>query len=258
MIGLDFPIRPEWIHDVHALWQPEQPLTDLVGAALAQTMQELGGRTARRKTLTAIVRNFVRIEGRGNSRRTASEDVWVTYSRAFAPSTLAPAYLAHLISQNDVAHHAAGLIGRRSFTGDEVASRTLRQSLIAQFGERKVVTNAGSAFLHTLVYFGVLSRAETQGHFRFAKRLAIPRETFPLIVWSWWQRHLTPQIDVEAFAADPAVAFLQSAAGGLEPYWQTYQPALWVLEERFEGRRATLKHPNAAGFERALIDLVSM
>ena len=32
MIGFDFPVKPEWIHDVHALWQPEQPIGDLVQA----------------------------------------------------------------------------------------------------------------------------------------------------------------------------------------------------------------------------------
>ena len=90
MIGVDFPLRPEWIHDVHVLWQPEQPVSDLVQLALDRTMQELGGNETRRKSLTIILRYFVATEGRGQSRLTMAEDLWVAYSRAYPVSTMAP------------------------------------------------------------------------------------------------------------------------------------------------------------------------
>jgi hypothetical protein len=77
MIGLDFPVKPEWIHDVHMLWQPEQPVGNLVQAALERTMQELGGEKTRRNSLSIILRYFVATEGGGQSRRTTAEDVWV-------------------------------------------------------------------------------------------------------------------------------------------------------------------------------------
>ena len=81
MIGLDFPVKPRWIHDVHQLWQPEQSVSGLVRAALGQTMQELGGEKTRRNSLTIILRYFVATEGGGQSRRTAAQDVWVAYAR---------------------------------------------------------------------------------------------------------------------------------------------------------------------------------
>ena len=90
MIGLDFPLKPQWIHDVHALWQPAQPIGKLVEAALANTMQELGGEKTRRNSLTVILRYYVATEGGGQSRRTAEEDVWVAYSQAYPASTMAP------------------------------------------------------------------------------------------------------------------------------------------------------------------------
>ena len=254
MIGLDFPVKPQWIHDVHQLWQPAQPIGALVEAALAQTMGEVAGGKSRRNSLTIILRYFVATVGRGQSRRTAEQDVWVTYSRAYPASTLAPAYLAHLIAQNAVAAEASRFIAGRYSLEDKLRSGALRQHVAARFGERKVVTNAASAFLRTLQYFDVLAPGDRSGRYVFARRLPVPREAFPLIVWSWWQAHRAPHVDLERFGQDPVAAFL--APDTLSAHWTAFQPALWSLEERPGVRRAALKHVDAPGFEDALVQLV--
>ena len=118
-----------------------------------------------------------------------------------------------------------------------------------------VVINASNAFLRTLLYFGVLEESSKLGMYRFRGPLTVSHEVFPLLVWAWWQRHLSPQIDLEEFGANTVLAFLQ--AGQLVSHWQAYQPQLWGLEERIEGRRATLKYADTAGFEQALLQLVS-
>jgi hypothetical protein len=250
MIGLDFPVKPEWIHDVHALWQPVQPIRELVEAALAQTMQELGGEKTRRNSLTVILRYFVATEGGGQSRRTAEEDVWVAYSRAYPVSTMAPAYLAHLIGQNEVAQEASRFIARRCGLGDALASVELRRHIVGRFGERKVVTNAANAFLRTLVHFGVMDEGDGLGEYRLAGRLAVQREIFPLVVWAWWQRHLSPQIDIDGFREDVTVAFFESDS--FDSHWRAYQPTLWVLEQRPDVQRAALKYPEADAFQQAI------
>lgn len=251
MIGFDFPIKPQWIHGVHTLWQPRQLLSDLLRTAKTQTMRELGGPAARRKTMTVIARYFLRTEGAGQSRRTLEQDVWVAFSLRYPASTMAPAYLIHLIAQNEVALQATRFIIRRHGPGDALTTGELRQHTIGQFGERKVVSNAVSAFLRTLLHFGVLEGGSNPGHYRFLGPLAVPREVFPLIVWTWWQRHFDPQIDLDDFTEDPALAFLQH--GGMMDLWSAYQPSLWIVEQRLEGRRATLKYADAAGFEQALL-----
>jgi hypothetical protein len=255
VIGLDFPIKPEWVHDIHALWQPRQPVGDLVQAVITQTMQELGGEKTRRNSLTVILRYFVKTEGGGQSRSTVDQDVWVAYSRCYSAGTLAPAYLAHLVAQNEVAQEATRFITQRHSPGETLTSGKLRRHVIGQFGERKVVINASNAFLRTLLYFGVLEDGGKLGVYRFRGRLAVSQEVFPLIVWAWWQRNLSPQIDLETFQVDPMLALLQSEQFG--SHWLAYQPALWVIEERIEGRRATLKHADSAGFERALLILLN-
>jgi hypothetical protein len=254
MIGLDFPVKPQWIHDVHSLWQPAQPIGELVEAALAHTMQELGGEKTRRNSLTVILRYFVATEGGGQSRRTAERDVWVAYSRAYPASTMAPAYLAHLIAQNEVAQEVTRFLVRRHTLGDELDSSEVRRRAASQFGQRKVVTNAASAFLRTLQYFGVLDVGEGRGAYGYVGRLPVSREIFPLVVWAWWQRHLSPQIDLDGFRDDVALAFLETHSFDL--HWRAHQPALWVLEQRPDVRRAALKYPEAGALHNAMTALL--
>lgn len=255
MIGLDFPVKPEWIHDVHHLWQPEQPISELVQAALSHTMQELGGEKTRRNSLGIILRYFVTTRGRGQSRRTAANDVWVSYSRVYPVATLGPAWLVHLIAQNEVAQEISRFVARRYAPGDTVASGDLRRHVSAVFGPRKVVTNAASAFLRTLASFGVLQPGHGQGEYQFRQKLPIQPELFPLIVWAWWQPHQSPQINLADFVDAPAVAFLQME--DLDRYWGAWQPTFWSLDERLEGRRATLKYVEAEFFEQALLAQLS-
>jgi len=250
MIGLDFPVAPEWIHDVHALWQPNQAVNELMELAKMGTMLELGGMETRRKSMTIILRYFVGTTGGGNSRITLPEDTWVHYSRAYPADVMAPAYLVHLIAQNEVAQVLTNFFRLRHEPGDEITSADLRRFVIARYGERKVVTNAVSAFLRTLQRFHVLEDGAKAGTYRFLGLFSVAPEVFPLVVWSWWQTHLEPQIDLDAFQDDPALTFLGKEH--LDGLWEAYQPALWSLEARIEGRRATLRYADRVGFEGAL------
>jgi len=254
VIGLDFPVKPEWIHDVLRLWRPGRPIGELVQLALAETMQELGGEKTRRNSLTVILRYFVPTAGGGGSRRTTTENVWAAYARAYPIHTLAPAWLAQIIAHNDVAAELAGFIAGRHRPGDELTSSEVRRFTIGRYGQRKVVTNSASAFLRTLQTFGVLEFEPRTAAYRFATLLPVNRETFPLIVWAWWHAHPTPQVDPDAFAEDPAVALLNT--GGFLDLWRSHQPGLWVLEERLDGRRAVLKHNSPTQWEGALLSLV--
>lgn len=255
MIGLDLAIKPEWIHEVLSLWRPEQPISELMQAALSQTIREVTAREARRKRLTIILRYFVATKGDGNARRTRAEDVWVAYGRVYPPITMAPAYLAHLTAQNEVARESGRFIMRRHEPGDTVTSGELRRHIVGLFGERKVVTNAVSALMRTLDYFGAAAAGRRLGEYQLADRLAISRDVFPLIVWSWWLQHLSPQIELEAFDARLARMLLSDADSA--DLWRAFQPALWSIEERLEGKRATLKYSSELHFRTALLERIS-
>ena len=254
MIGLDFPIKPEWISDVLQLWKPRQPIKELIQDTLSQTMQELGGEKTRRNSLSIILRNFVTIEGKGNSRHTVDQDLWVEYSRQYSISEMAPVYLTQIISNNDVARDASEFIDNRYTIGDKIVSAELKRQIISKYGERKVVTNSVSAFLRTLQYFHVLSDGEKLGEYLYTSKPETSREVFPLLVWSWWKSNRQPQIDLEMFEHQSERQFLDTE--NFNDYWRSYQTELWTISERLDGKQANLIFVDSESFQEAMITTI--
>jgi hypothetical protein len=254
MIGLDFPIKPEWVHAVHDLWRPEQPVQELIQESLVKAIPELGGEKTRRNSLSIILRNFVTIDG-GSRGHTATQDVWASYSQIYTISMMAPAYLAQIIANNEVAQFATRFITSRYEPSGIFHSSELRKQLSAKFGQRKVVTNSASAFISTLQYFGVLAAGEKQYTYRYLGQLPVDRKTFPLLVWISWKANPMPQIDLDEFSQYPAQSFF--VTDQFDEYWQAYQPALWVLMERLERRAATLKAASEQAWQDKLLSEIA-
>lgn len=255
MIGLDFPLKPEWIYDVNQLWEPKQSISDLVNKSITQTMQELGGEKTRRNTLSIILRNFVDSEGGGNNRHTVDHDIWPSYSKSFSTNDILPAYLVHIISTSEVAKEATIFINHRFIPGSILKSEELRRYLISKYGERKVVLNAGSAFLKTLQYFGILKVGNKIGEYFYCNRVKTCIDIFPLLVWSLWNKKPAPQIDLELFINQIELSFLDIT--DWESNWKAYQPNLWVISERVGAHNATLKNPEIMAFKNQLLGLLA-
>lgn len=251
MIGLDFPLKPQWIHDVHQLWQPDEPISGLVARSLASTMQELGGEKTRRNSLGILLRYFVTTISGGQSRRTVAQDLWVSYSRKFTATDLAPAYLVQLIANNEMAGEMVRFINRRYATDDVIDAGDLRNHVIAKYGQRKVVTNAASAFLRTLQYFTVLESVKATGQYRVKPRLSLAPEIFPLAFWSLWSLNPVPQVDLDTFNQSLEDAFI--APDNLDACWKRHQPALWVISERVDSRFAGVKFADIEGMKIELL-----
>lgn len=255
MIGLDFPIKPQWIHDVHQLWIPAEPISSLIARALASTMQELGGEKTRRNSLSILLRHFVATEGTGNARRTLPKDIWVSYSQKYPITSLTPAYLVQLVAHNELANDAVRFIARRYKTGDTFKSEELKHEIIGKYGERKVVTNAVSAFLRTLQYFSILEPVMVAGSYRVREQPVIETEIFPLLFYALWSLNPAPQIELDAFNQSLEEIFI--SGNNLDECWKRNQPALWIISERIDARFAVLKYPNVTALENTLVDLVS-
>lgn len=255
MIGLDFPLKPEWIYEVNQLWEPKQSITVLVNKGITQAMQELGGEKTRRNTLSIILRIFVESEGGGNNRQTVDHDIWPSYSKMFSINSILPAYLVHIISTSEVANEATSFINHRFIPGSILKSEELRRYLISKYGERKVVLNAGSAFLKTLQYFGILKEGNKLGEYFYNNRVKPCVDIFPLLVWSLWNKKPSPQIDLELFMNQIEFSFLDIT--DWESNWKAYQPNLWVISERVGAHNVTFKHPEIMAFKNQLLALLA-
>jgi hypothetical protein len=253
MIGFDFPIKPEWAHDVHQLCAPGMLVDDLIRQALQSSLQELGGEKTKRNTLGNILRYLIRTEGAPSSRarKLAKVDVLVTAAQQWPVTTIKPIYLARILLLNDVAYTATRFVAQRYDVGDTITRNEIRQHITGEFGERKVVLNAVSSFVRTLDYFGVFTAVEGPGRYRFNGRLSTDAELFPLLVLAWLERYQTPQIDLEAFQSNPAFHFL--TLDDFAEEWRWYNGRYWSLESRLESARATLKYPVVAQFEKEIV-----
>jgi hypothetical protein len=136
-------------------------------------MRELGGEKTRRNTLGNIIRYLIRTEGApsSRSRKLAKIDALVAAAQQWPVTTIKPLYLARILLLNDVAYAAARFVAQRYDVGDTVTRGEIRQQIISEFGERKVVLNAVSGFVRTLDYFGAFTAVEGQGVYRFNGRL---------------------------------------------------------------------------------------
>ena len=56
---------------------------------------------------------------------------------------------------------------------------------------------------------------------------------------------------MDVFEEDPAFAFLEKDE--FWACWEAFQPELWSIESRIEGRRAVLRYADAPGFEGVLL-----
>lgn len=252
MIGLDFPLKPEWIQAVLRLWEPQQPITQLIERSLAEAMPEVSGEKTRRNSLSILLRIFVPTTA--NSRMTDAQNVWAKYAAQLSLQTLAPAFLARIIAESEVAQVLSQYITQRYQPGNVISSSGVRAMTVGKFGERKVVMNAASAFLTTLQAFSVLKPASKRGEYIIQPPMPVSSDIFPLLVWAWWQQNPVPQIEPDAFYVLPPYQWLNRDV--FSQYWRRYQPDLWSISERLDNQIITIKHPDPLDFEKKMIAIL--
>lgn len=253
--GWTYAVKPAWVHDLLDLWERDKLLALLLELAADRVAADIANPATRRRTLSQIARYFVPCAGTGRLRRTASPNVWVAYSQLFAAELLAPAYLLHIAAQNRMAQTVMALLHETYSQGDLVELGAVRNHLFGRFGARRTVRESAGALLRTLEQFGVLVRAGRLGDYRYAGRLPVSQDTFPLLVWAWRQANPVNVIDLKAFDADPLLTFIDPDSR--VAHWPSYANSLWKLEVRDERRVAVLRHPDNAAFIRALFNLLS-
>ena len=252
--ALGYPLKPIWIHDVLNLWQRNWPITALREQAMERAAQEVRSPVARRKSINTIFCYFMPTKGSGRRQRTLSPNVWSAYSQLYAVPTLAPVYLAHLCGESDLARVATRFISMHYAQGDDVELTDIRRHLIKEFGDHRCVCDGASAYLRTLGYFGVFVREGRLGNYRYARRLTVERAVFPLLVWSWWQRYPQPQIDLDHFAGEVKMDYLDQ--GSFAEHWGAYENRLWTRNSQ-DSCCVLLRSTDGAGLARALLNLLS-
>jgi hypothetical protein len=150
---------------------------------------------------------------------------------------MAPTYLAHLIAQDPLAQTVARAIAGPHAPGHRFTADPIERRASVQHGHRAETMAAAAACLQTLQAFGVVAPDDAPGIYRYATQLIVDQPVFPLLVWSWWQAHHTPEVDLERFAGHTAFLFLHT--GDFDLYWRAFDGRRWSLDGP-PPRRATL------------------
>lgn len=238
-----YVLKPRWIHDLLLLWRRRKPYELYLDNVADYSVREVGDKGLRRQCVAWIAHHFA-------PRRasvTLTQNVWASYSHHFRATDLAAAYLACLITREPLARHATAALHGQVTPGMALGR--------AQLGDIPAAPGALDAWLRTLQQWGVLIADPRQGGYLIDKRLSVPVQTFPLLVWTWWLDARQPSISLAQFAQLPLWTWLDTDT--FDAGWQTYARRLWTLEKK-GGDPTCLLHPtNHAGFIRALLNLLS-
>jgi hypothetical protein len=243
--GCDWPyvLKPRWVHDLLLLWRRKQPHDPYINQVTDYSVREMRDQALRRRCVTWLANHFAP----SRAAFTLNQNVWASYSHHFRANDLAPAYLANLILREPLARQVTASLHGQIAPGTSVA----RAGVV----NVNAVPGAVDSLLRTLQQWEVLVADPRQGGYVVDRRLSVPVQTFPLLVWAWWLDARQASIPVAEFAQLPLWTWIATAdfAAG----WQQYAGRLWTLES--DGGEPTLYlHPtDTAGFTRSLLNLLS-
>ncbi len=243
--GCDWPyvLKPRWVHDLLLLWRRKQPYDPYIDQVTDYSVREVRDEALRRQCVAWLANQFVP----NRAAFTLNQNVWASYSHHFRANELAPAYLAYLILREPLARQVTAALHQQIAPGTTVTRALL--------GHVDAAPGALDSLLRTLQQWEVLATDPRKGGYMVERRLCVPVQSFPLLVWSWWLDARQASISLAEFTQLPLWTWIET--GDFAAGWQHYTGRLWTLET--EGGEPTLfLHPtDTAGFTRSLLNLLS-
>lgn len=244
--GSEWPyvLKPRWIHDMLLLWRRKEPYELYLDHVAEYTVRELRDKASRRQCALWLAAYFAP----SRASATLTQNVWASYSHHFSSTDLAPAYLAYLVLGEPLARQAAALLHGQITPGVTISRSHL--------GAINAAPAALDAFMRSLLQWEVLAADPRKGGYMVDKRLGVPVQSFPLLVWVWWLETKQASITVAEFAQLPLWAWFETE--GFAAGWQRFAGQLWTLEAD-GGEPAIFLHPtDTAAFTRSLLNLLSV
>jgi hypothetical protein len=228
MIGFDRPLRPRWIYESLLLAEPGQRLTEL-NQPFEEIACESTGKEGKRKVRTVLFRCFLRDS---NNKSRVRKDLWVKeLSEKYGLEFMTPIYLFYLISSTETLILISEHILRLYEWGNEISLVFLKRKMVEGSGDRDVVARSASAFINTLVYFGVMTKSENK--YRLKSPLTVSEEQAAIMfqLWALELRHI-PQIDLRQL---PHAVFDWFNWPDLRDVARKYNGELWDYQHRMGG-----------------------
>ncbi len=225
MIGFDRPLKPQWIYESLLLAQPGQRMSEL-NKPFEQIAKELTGKEGKRKVRTVLFRCFLR--DKHNKARVRSELPLKDLSIRYGPEFMYPIYLFYLIGKTESLYKISAHLFRLYDFGGTINMSFLKKCMINEFGERDVVSRSAGALLKTLIYFGVVDKADS--NLILKQRLPVDDRQLR-IMFELYSREIAhaPQISINDL---PAALFNYFKLPEVKVVAQKYNGDAWDYQHR--------------------------
>jgi len=159
MIGLDRPLKPEWIYKTLQMFEVGEKPT-VYNIPFEEIAAELIGKEGKRKVRTVIFRSF--LYTMQTEKNKIESNQFMESVKNYSLEEMKPLFLAKLFIDYEIVRNIIRKIflvmqGDRSFS-----SNILRKQMVKTYGDRDVVKRSLRAVLSTLENFKYLSKLNNQ------------------------------------------------------------------------------------------------
>lgn len=172
MIGIDRPLRPEWIYETLKMVDiGEKP--SVYNGPFEEIAKELVGKEGKRKARTVLFRSFIYSLQKGKT--TIKGNEFIDWVKKDTLHHLAPLFLMKILMDYEIARSIVQKMTISIDSSNHLSSPLLFKHMVKTFGDRDVVKRSLRSFLATLVHFDVLARVD-QKNFLIKQKQVLSHE----------------------------------------------------------------------------------
>lgn len=153
MIGLDRPLRPEWIYNIlKELKVGDNPKDYYL--KFEEIASELVGKEGKRKVRTIIFRSFIFSMQESSSQ--ISYNLFLEWVKVKKLEELKPIFLLKLLMDYEICRFIIRKTSLSIQPGNIISIPLLNKQVIKEYGDRDIVKRSFRSFLKTLEHFGFI------------------------------------------------------------------------------------------------------
>ena len=154
MIGIDRPLRPEWIYETLRMVEVGQKPSAYY-EPFEKIARELLGKEGKRKARTVLFRSFIYSLQEGKN--VIQRNVFIDWVKNENLENLKPLFLHKILMDYEIARFIIQKMAICIDSSNQLFISHLSKLMVKAFGDRDVVKRSLRSFLATLVYFGNFS-----------------------------------------------------------------------------------------------------
>ena len=167
MIGIDRPLRPEWIYETLKMLEVgEKP--SAYNEPFEKVAKELIGKEGKKKVRTVLFRSFIYTLQDGKTKIKGND--FIEWAKDSTLEHLSPLFLMKILMDYEIARFVVQKMMISVDSSKHLSSVLLFKHMVKTFGDRNVVKKSLRAFLATLVHFNVLDKIDQKNFFLREKR----------------------------------------------------------------------------------------